>query len=273
MQAAAAQLESATQTAYPLLLRGWRNARRISQMALALDSGVSQRHISWLESGRARPSRDMVLTLAQALSVPLREQNELMLAAGYAAAHPERGLDSQELGAVQRAIGQMLERHDPFPAVLLDRHWNEVRLNPGAIRLRRFLLGERAHEQGSNIMRMFFDPTGMRPHIENWDELAPGLLRRIQAEAAGSAGKAAAKAMVRSLLRYPGVQERWLKPQPAHWESPVIPLKLRKGGFACRLFATITVFSQPCEVELQEVKVECFFPADQESEAALRSLD
>src|SRR5262245_48999845 len=147
------------------LIQHWRHVRRKSQLALALEAGVSARHLGFLELGRSQPSREMVVLLADALDVPLRERNSLLVAAGFAPLYRETGLTAPELGHARRALGMILEHHEPFPAVVMDPHWNLIQTNASAARFFAHLLAPAAPPSPANVVRLMFDPAGLRPHV------------------------------------------------------------------------------------------------------------
>ena len=160
------------------LLQQWRRTRNLSQLALATEAGVSSRHLSFVETGRAAPSRAMVLTLCEALGVPLRERNALLLAAGYAPVYGETTLDAPELGPVRSALDAILRQQEPYPALVLDRHWEILRTNEAARRFSRFFLAEKVDTAPHNLLRRVFDPQAMRPYISNWPSVAQALVQR-----------------------------------------------------------------------------------------------
>ncbi|MBL8670180.1 MAG: helix-turn-helix transcriptional regulator [Alphaproteobacteria bacterium] len=255
-------------------LRGWRARRGLSQLALAGAAGTTQRHLSFLESGRAAPSRAMVLRLAQALDVPLRQQNALLLAAGLAPAWPERSLDAPALAGVERALGFMLAQQEPYPAVVVDRRWTLLRANAAAARLTSFLLGPAppaaAPAAPPNLAELLLSPQGLRPALANWTEVAAYFLRGVAADALadGSDETAALHARLLALPDVPALAQA----QPIdEAPSPVLAMHFRKGGTALRLFTTIATLGTPQDVTLQELRVECFFPADAETASLLRA--
>ncbi len=187
------------------LLAHWRGVRRMSQLTLASEAQVSPRHVSFVESGRSRPSAAMVLTLARALDVPLRERNQMLLAAGHAPVYPQADLDSPAMAPVRAAIDRILGHH-PFPAVVKDRHWNLVTANEPAGALFGWLLGERASEP-ANVVRLMFDPHGLRPHVANWDEVAEMLIQRVHREAVGGASDPDTQDLLDEALAQPGVPD------------------------------------------------------------------
>lgn len=255
------------------LLRHWRRVRHQSQLALALEAGVSARHLSFVETGRARPSREMVLTLARTLEVPLREQNELLLAAGFAPAYRESDLDGPEMTAARRALDHILRHQEPHPAVVMDRHWNLLRTNGGAARLFGLFLDLEALPSPVNVLRLIFDPEGLRRFVVRWEELAPALLQRLHREALGGVLDEDAEDLLAELLARPGVPARWRTPDLAAPPSPFVPVELDAGdGRRFRYFSTVTTLGTPRDVTLQEVRLECFFPADEATVALAEAL-
>ncbi|GGH03300.1 helix-turn-helix domain-containing protein [Silvibacterium dinghuense] len=238
------------------LLRYWRGQRGRSQLDLSLDAGVSQRHISFIESGRSAPSRDLLLVLARALDIPLREQNELLLAAGYAPVFLESSWDAPEMASVLRAVDRMLQQHKPHPALLMDRYWNVLRTNDAAPRFFGSLTDLSHYPKPRNLLRLMFDPEALRPYVENWEQAAAALLDRVQREVVGHVVDQKTVALLESLHAYPGVRE--LKTLRSH--LPVVPLTFRKGGERWSYFSLITIVGAPNIVPAQELKVECMFP-------------
>jgi transcriptional regulator with XRE-family HTH domain len=257
------------------LLRHWRAARRMSQLALATDAEISSRHLSFLETGRAQPSREMVLLLAGVLDVPLRDQNVLLAAAGYAPIYRETALGAPELGQVRRALGFMLAQQEPFPALVVDRHWNLLLQNEGAGRLFALFLDPDAAARvpgPPNVVRMTFHPQGLRRYIANWEALASPLIQQIHREAVGGIPDEGTRQLLEEVLSYPGVPARWRAPDARAQSAPFLPMTLRKGDLALRFFSTIATLGTPQDITLQELRVECFYPGDQATEEFARRL-
>jgi transcriptional regulator with XRE-family HTH domain len=253
------------------LLRHWRAARRVSQLDLALDADVSSRHLSFVETGRAQPSREMVLRLAEALEVPLRERNALLLAAGFAPVYRETGLDAPEMAEARRAVEFILAQQEPYPAIVVDRHWNVLLANAAAGRfLSLFPLAD--VPPPPNAMRLLFHPRGLRPYILNWEEVAGGLIQRVHREAAGGPPDAGTKALLAELLGYPGVPPRWRTPELDKPPAPLVTIVYGWGDRRLRFFSTVTTFGTPQDVTLQELRIECFFPGDDATRDALVGL-
>lgn len=219
---------------FPLLLKKWRQKRRLSQLELALSSGVSQRHVSFLESGRANPSRSMILQLSETLEVPLRDRNEWLTAAGFAPLFRARPLDDPQMNQVMNAVRMMLANHEPFPAVAIDRAWN-IRLSNGAFDMMSAMLGadvwERVGGRQRNLMRLFFHPNGIRSFITNWTAIAPLLWRRAQREAEALGGQEM-KQVLRELGPSQDADTLWAAGDAAL--VPVLPFEVEKAACASR---------------------------------------
>lgn len=262
---------------FPRLLREWRQKRRWSQLDLALTSGVSQRHISFLESARANPSRAMILQLSEALEVPLRERNLWLTAAGFAPLYAARTLDDPQMAQVMGAVRMMLAAHEPFPALALDRAWNVLMANrPFEVLVS--LLGAdiwaRVASPGAagterNLMRLFFHPQGIRPLITNWSAVGPLLWQRATREAHALGGNDM-QAVLEELAPFQEAEILW-----SAMEStilPVVPFKLAAAGQALSLFAVIATFGTAQDVTTDELRIETLFPADAETEALFRAI-
>jgi transcriptional regulator with XRE-family HTH domain len=245
------------------LLRHWRGVRRLSQMALALAAGTTSRYLSFIESGRSQPSREMVLRLARVLDVPLRERNQLRLAAGYAPSYRETGLDHDEAAQVRRALERMLSSHEPYPAVVMDRHWNVITTDDAARAFFARLMGDREPDQPANVIRLMFDPAGIRPYVTNWEAVADGLVQRVHRDAVGGVPDPATVALLEEALAYPGVPEEWSVPDFSKPPLPVLPIVFEKDRLALSYFSTVTTLGTPQDAMLQEIRLESFFPADE----------
>ncbi|HEX3773168.1 MAG TPA: helix-turn-helix transcriptional regulator, partial [Polyangiaceae bacterium] len=201
-----ARSAQASSSSFGSLLQHWRRLRHFSQLSLAMHAGVSAKHLCFVETGRAKPSREMVLLLAGALDVPLREQNMLLLAAGFAPEFAESALDAPELAAVRRALDAILRQQEPFPAVVLNRRWDILHRNDGARRFFGFLVGERANTSSPNVLRMMFHPDGLRPFVSNWLAVGEALIRRAHREAVGGVPDPSTRTLLDEVLSYPGVR-------------------------------------------------------------------
>jgi transcriptional regulator with XRE-family HTH domain len=247
-------------------LRWWRDRRGLSQLGLAEAAETTQRHVSFLESGRAAPSREMILRLAAALDLPLRQQNALFLAAGYAPAWRESDLSAPELARVDSALGYMLAQQEPYPAFVLDRRWTILRANAGAARLGEFLTGPSPAAPATsaepvNLAVALVSPDGLRPFIENWEEVALYFLRGVQADALAD-GTPETAALLTRLLAVPGAPALSRVLPPDETQAPVLAIHFRRGETSLRLFTTIATLGTPHDVTLQEIRIECFFPVD-----------
>lgn len=251
------------------LLRWWRGRRGLSQLELAGRAGVSQRHLGFLELGRSTPSRDMVMRLASTLDLPLRQHNALLAAAGYAPAWRETGLGAPDLAPVRRALDFMLAQQEPFPAVVVDRHWNLLLANRGAMRLVEFLVGPLDPAAAVNLADALCGPDVLRPHLQNWAEVVCYFIRSVEQDALADGGEDGL-ALLRRLAGYEGVTSGPVAPQPAE-PAPVLPMHFRKDGVELRLFTTLATLGTPRDVTLQEIRVECFFPMDEATDTVFRA--
>lgn len=259
-------------TSIGALLQYWRKCRHLSQLALANEADVSSRHICFLETGRAKPSREMVVLLATVLDVPLRERNALLLAAGFAPMYSEANLDAPELGAVRTALDAILRQQEPFPAVVMNRRWDILKANGAAGLLFGFLLNGRPTPEPANVLRMMFDPNGLRPCVVNWDAVADALVQRVQREAVGGVRDAQTLKLLDEIMAYPGVPRHLHKPNLQTPLVPVIPVRFQREGKSFNFFSTVTTLGTPLDVTLQEVRIECFFPADPQTEQQARQF-
>lgn len=257
--------------AFPGLLKSWRAKRRMSQLELALASGVSQRHVSFLESGRANPSRRMILQLSETLEVPLRERNDWLTAAGFAPVFRARPLEDPQMAQVMGAVHMMLANHEPFPAVAVDRAWN-IRLSnrpfDGLIEIIGADVWTRVGGPQRNLMRLFFHPDGIRPLVTNWKAIAPLLWHRAQREAEALGGEEM-KRVLDDLAPHQDADTLWAAEDAAL--VPVLPLKMEKDGLAISLFTVIATFGTAQDVTADELRIESLFPADAATEALFRS--
>jgi transcriptional regulator with XRE-family HTH domain len=259
----------ATQSVSPVsqlggLLRYWRQERGKSQLDLSLDTGISQRHLSFVESGRSTPSRDFLSIVSDALNIPLRERNVLLLASGFAPQFSEQRIDAEQMAIVTRAIDRMLRQHEPHPALVLDRYWNVIRTNEAAPRFFGSFVDLEKRPKPRNLLDLMFDPTGMRPFVEKWEKVAGGLLQRVRREAVGQVLDAKLQELLKRLRQYPGAAG--LK-TPLAPQSPVLPITFRRGDERFSYFSLITTVGTPQCITAQELRVECMFPTDVEERA------
>ena len=241
------------------LLRYWRQERGKSQLDLSMETGISQRHLSFVESGRSVPSRDLLSTVSTALSIPLRERNVLLLASGYAPVYEEPALNDAQMEVITQAIDRMLQQHEPHPALVLDRHWNIVRANAAAPRFFGSLIDLQIWPAPRNLLELMFDPLALRPFVENWQSVAAGLLQRVRREAVGQVIDRELQDRMARLRRHPGVTD--LKPAFAP-QSPVVPITFIRKGERISFFSLVTTVGTPQCVTAQELRVECMFPVE-----------
>jgi transcriptional regulator with XRE-family HTH domain len=239
------------------LLRHWRGQRGFSQLDLALAAGASQRHLSFVESGRSAPSRSMLITLSDALDIPLRERNTLLLVAGFAPLYAEPSLDDSTMKVVTNAIDQMHRNHEPHPALLLDRYWNVVRTNAAAPAFFGSIIDLAAFPKPRNLLELIFNPAALRPHIENWETVAAGLLQRVRREALGLVIDDRLQPLLDRLKRYPGSENL---PTSTSSDSPILPITFCRGTERISYFSLVTTIGTPQTVTAQELRLECMFP-------------
>jgi transcriptional regulator with XRE-family HTH domain len=256
------------------LLRYWRDARGMSQLDLSLEAGVSQRQISFIESGRSVPGRETLTILAQTLDVPLRERNALLLAAGYAPLYSEAPWNAQEMNSVIRALERVVRQHEPFPAIVMDRHWNVLMTNDAAPRFFNHFIDMASREGPRNMLHLIFDPKGMRPFVADWDSVSRSLLQRVYRESVGHVIDDGTRRLLDELLEYPDVPRDWkaVGAPAAAAATPVIPLGFVSDGVVLRYFSMVTSVGTPQSVAAQELRLECMFPADDETEARHQRL-
>jgi transcriptional regulator with XRE-family HTH domain len=248
------------------LLRDWRRRRRLSQLDLALSAEVSTRHLSFVETGRSRPSRELVVHLAEHLEVPLRDRNSLLLAAGYAPVYRETSLDAGEMSPVRDALDKIVRGHDPFPAVVVDRRWDLVVANDPALSILTEGVAPHLLVPPANALRVSLHPDGMAPRIANFGEWADHLLARLDRQIAVS-GAAELVALADELRSYPGVVSD-------HTTSDLagrlfVPLVIRHGADELRFFSTIATFGTALDITMAELAIEAFFPGDEATAVAL----
>lgn len=247
-------------------LRQWRQRRHLSQLDLAGEAEVSARHLSFVETGRAAPSRDMVLRLAERLDVPLRERNVLLVAAGFAPAFPQRTLDDPALASARQAVDQVLKAHEPNPALAVDRHWNLVAANQmvGAL-----LDGVAPHLLAPpvNVLRLSFHPEGLAPHTVNLAEWCAHLLERLHRQCEATADPELLK-LYQELKAFPIPARQ----RPVNSNAVAIPFQLRRDGVVLSFISTTMVFGTPVDITLSELAIETFFPADQATVAKLKDI-
>lgn len=265
---------SAAVNAFGPLLKTWRSNRKLSQLELSLQAGVSQRHISFLESGRSRPSQSMVRLIAEALNIPLRERNSLMQAAGFAPSYQQRGIDERGMEVVNDALSRTLKHHNPFPAVVIDRHYDLLMQNDSFARMlglfgdTESLWQQCCPDSPRNLLKLTFSERGARPYIRNFDTIAPHLLARAWHDSLGHNNPLHQQIAQwrKELMQANGEQTL---PDTL---APVLPLVLGTDDFEISLFSMIATFGTPHDITTDEIRVETFFPADAATEALFLKL-
>jgi len=259
--------------AFAALLKYWRNHRGMSQLDLALSAEVSTRHLSFLETGRSNPSADMVLLLAQVLNLPMRGSNELLRAAGFDSRYSEPSVAELLSGPLGFAVDTMLSHHDPFPMMVLDRLYNVIRTNQAGLRL--FALAGidlKAQQPGEiNILRLVFDPE-KRHMISDWDQAACLMLRRLQREVMSLPEDSQMRGLLDELLDLPDIPALWQKHDFSEPEEPMLSVEFSLAGIALRFLTTITEFNAPQNVTLEELRIESYFPHDEETNNLCKQL-
>ena len=243
------------------LLKDWRQRRGHSQLALALHARISARHLSFLETGRSEPSREMVLLLSRALNLPLRETNTLFEAAGFARPYSEMSLSDKETHNANEALQLILENHNPHPAVVMDRYWNILMANDSAQSFFATLLADTVDAPG-NVIRLMLHQQWLRPYVVNWPPVAAALLARVQREAVCGIIDEQTQELLDEVLEYPDVRDVMSRANPmgGHQFTPILPIEFRKPPLHARYFSTVTTLGTPQDIALQELRIECFFP-------------
>ncbi len=260
------------------LLKDWRNHRRVSQLGLSSLSGISQRHISFLETGRSRPSRAMVLALSDSLDIPLRERNALLHSAGFTPAYPDGPLDSSGTELFQAALKATLDHHEPYPAMVLDGRWNLVMANVGALNFfGQFVdIFEALAAMGSptefQVARLCLDERGLKPYIGNWEALVFSFLARARRALLVNPRDPFLPELIREIVDHPDAPPEWRQPDWTSTPDPALAMTMEKDGRTWRFFTMLAHFGSAQHVTLEELSVETFFPADEATAEHLRSL-
>ena len=261
------QTTAASETSSPFanLLKKWRKVRKYSQLELSLEAGISQRHLSFLESGRSRPGKDTVILLTEALQMPLRDRNTMLKAAGFGSVYTERAMDDKSMGSVKQALEMTLQHHDPYPAIVVDRRWNLYMSNHAANKLMG-IIGRpdpSLLDNGNvNIYRLTFSPKGIRPLVTNWPEVASQLLLRLQREVIEDAGNEFLANLFDEVQTMAGTKP--LKADDiATTVAPVASFNMKAGDIELNMFSMISSFGTALDVTASELKVETFFPGDE----------
>ena len=252
------------ETTFGPALKEWRSRRRVSQLDLGSLAGVSARHISFLETGRSKPSREMVHHLSEYLEVPLSERNALLHAAGFAAAYRSRDLSDDEMSQVRAALDWTLERHDPFPALALDRHWTIVRANSSA----EIMIGAIGLGEGGSMLSAITDTKRMEAAIANWDEVAQHLIVRLRTESAFVGGDPLLETTADLMVE----EQRTRWPARTGFLQAVVPIQFKAQDMVLSLFSTIAQFGTAEDIALADLRIEMYFPADEETRQILMGL-
>lgn len=265
--------ESSSSSLGPLL-RQWRERRRMSQLSLALEAEISSRHLSFMETGRSRPSREMVILLAEVLDVPPRARNDLLAAAGYAPIYRESRLDAPEMAPFRRALDFILRQQEPYPAIVLDRYWNVLLANEGTGRFMGFFLDPAvADALGSpNALRLICHPRALRPYIVNWEATAAALIQWLHRDLLRSAD-VGLQLLLDELLAYPDIPRNWRTLDLDAPTAPFLAIEMQKGDTHLSFFTTLTTLGTPYDITLHELRIESFFPADESTDVAFRRLN
>ncbi len=255
------------------MLRSWRTSRGKSQLALAVEAGVSTRHLSFVETGRGKPSRELVLSLAEHLEVPLRERNALLTAAGFAPVFRETALDADGMRDVRAALTHILAAHEPQPALVVNRRYDVLLANAAAVELLSFYAPNWRGK--NNLARLLVAPEGLRPAVVNYAETAGHLLRRVRAELSSGSARDAEDEKLLALVAVAEAELAALGHPPTSGRSPgdvLLPVTFERAGERVDLFTTITTLGTPLDITLQELRIETFFPANERSRAALSRI-
>lgn len=244
-----------------VLLREWRGARRMSQLDLAHESDVSARHLGFIETGKARASREVIGRLADALALPLREHNALLLAGGHAPHFGERALASRGMAHLSQAIELILRHQEPYPAFVISRHFDVLAANDAAARINGFLM-EGRQSPHSNLLHQVFDPQDFRAVIANWPEVAAKFIRQLQDELVATPSDPRGRQLLEEVLNYPDVPAAWRHRDLGFEPEPVMTMVFNSRAGPLRFFETITTFAAPRDVTLDELRIDCAFPAD-----------
>ncbi|MGB1257575.1 MAG: helix-turn-helix domain-containing protein [Thiolinea sp.] len=243
-------------------LRFWRKNKGFSQLDLSLEAGISSKHISFLETARAKPSKEMVLLLADALDVPLRHRNQLLSCAGFAEHYERTPVHQDKMQNVQFALNSMLEKHEPYPAMVLDWNWNIVLANQS---FQRFLQQVQALSPGftasDNVAEMLFDPQGAKPFIRNWDEVASVIIQRLHHEKTAHPGRHTE--LLETLFSYPDTPQHWRQINLRQQPEPMVYVDFELAGNVLKFFTTLTSFGTPIDITAQELVIEQYYPADE----------
>lgn len=256
------------------LLRSWRKHNKISQGGLSSLTGISQRHLSFLESGRSSPSRDMVLRLADAFDLPLREKNAMLNAAGFSSVYTERKLDDDAMTEARHALSVMLKHHEPYGAIVIDRNWNLLMMNDANLKVFSHFLDpltvwEDLGGHQPNMLRVTLHEKGLRPYIQNFDEFVGYFMQQLEHELSSNPFNRQARELLDEIKTYPDLPTASSPGAPL---KPFLPLRLKNRDIELAMFTMVSTFGTPQDITLQEIRIETFFPADEQTEAFIQSL-
>lgn len=257
-------------SSFGTLLRHWREARRYSQLDLALEAKVSSKHVSFLETGRNQPSRQMIIRLSNAMDIPLRDRNLMLSAAGFANAYAESTLGAPEVGRADDALRRILDKHEPFPVIVVDGNWTVLRQNRGGARLAGLFLDDPAIA-AKNAFDLLFAESGLQPFVVNWESLSSVLLMRLFRETLAAGDNEEKLKLFNRIEAMPTTPANWRELASRLPSGPTIDLELQKGDIKASFFTTVTTFGTPQDVTLQELRIESYFPTDDATRALCES--
>ncbi|HEX3888754.1 MAG TPA: helix-turn-helix transcriptional regulator [Phenylobacterium sp.] len=252
------------------MLKRWREARGLSQLDLALQAEISARHLSYVETGRSQPSREMICPLAEVMAASAADRNDLLLAAGYAPMTGPRRTQVLQTEDPQSATDLILLHHEPYPAIVLDACWNVRASNLAAKRFRRLMTPEPSSEM--NMLRLMIDPREFRPRIIDWEDAVGDLLRQLRRQMAGDPGNAEMRRLLSDVIACPGAPAAWGEPEFAEADAPLLSVGYRTDSVDLWFYTTITTFAQPLDQALEGLRIECSFPADTATATACQAL-
>ncbi|CAN5358217.1 helix-turn-helix transcriptional regulator [soil metagenome] len=257
---------------FPAQLKYWRGRRGLSQLDASLMAGISARHLSFLETGRARPSEDMALRLLTILDVPLRHRNRMMLDAGFKASFPEPAFTAMD-PAIRFAIERMLEQQEPYPMTVLNACYDVIDSNQAMKHLLSCFIAERASlTTPLNLFSLLFDPRLARTFVKNWEQVAGAMLLRLHREMLERTEDAGLKQLYEKVLLYPDVPQDWRRPDFSMPSAPTMAVVLEKGDLTLQFFTTTTIFNAPQQVTLDEIRLESYFPLDEQTRVACKKM-
>lgn len=255
------------------LLKQWRQIHGLSQLDLALEAGSSARHVSFIETGRSRPSREMVIRLAEVMDLPLRERNRLLNAAGFTGAYKESTLDDEGLTQVRHALDHILRQQEPYPAIVMNRCFDILMINHAGGRMMNMVgLNMGGTEGPPNMLRILLAPDGLRTFVKDWERIAHHMIERAHRQVRGAGEDDLLKKLIAEVLTYPDIPEDWQMANPLDAALPVLPLEFEFGGTTLSWITTVASFGTPQDVTAEEIMIECMFPANAETEAAIKAM-